>query len=274
MSKEVITLLKKALKIKDRISLDYSEHTIKLAFDEVMVFIEDALAVERSYPVDGKTYNPDPLPDHEYPSKQSTAGEWTKEKRRYFTLLPEEECETLVLKVTRHCSLVIHEACDRLDRAEAENKSLNYQLECTKNHYKRSKEYAARYINMLMECFNFDEGEKANLSALAGAETVRKKINQLKVKFDRAEAELEAKDKLLFAYESVNAPVNPLIAINKELLEACGPFARLADMIPNIHAPDHQWEKFWTAIRALPLDRYREARAAIAKQRKSSSHKN
>ncbi len=50
-----------------------------------------------------------------------------------------------------------------------------------------------------------------------------------------------------------------------DLLEACKPFARLADMIPTPNAPDPQWRKFNTAIRALPLDRYREAKAAIAK---------
>lgn len=49
-----------------------------------------------------------------------------------------------------------------------------------------------------------------------------------------------------------------------DLLEACEPFARLADMIPKPNAPDPQWRKFNTAIRALPLDRYREAKAAIA----------
>lgn len=69
----------------------------------------------------------------------------------------------------------------------AENKSLNYQLETTKSHYKRSKEYAARYINMLMECFDFSEREKANLSGLGGAETVRKKIKQLQAKRDKCD---------------------------------------------------------------------------------------
>ncbi len=57
-------------------------------------------------------------------------------------------------------------------------------------------------------------------------------------------------------------------AINKDLLEACEPFARLADMIPKPDAPDPQWQKFNTAIKALPLDRYREARVAIAKAKK------
>lgn len=53
-----------------------------------------------------------------------------------------------------------------------------------------------------------------------------------------------------------------------DLLEACRPFARLADMIPAPDAPEPQWEKLNTAIRALPLDRYREAQAAIAKATK------
>ena len=57
-------------------------------------------------------------------------------------------------------------------------------------------------------------------------------------------------------------------ATNRDLLKVCGPFARLADMIPEPDAPDPQWEKINTAIRALPLDRYREARAAIAKANK------
>lgn len=54
-------------------------------------------------------------------------------------------------------------------------------------------------------------------------------------------------------------------ASNADLLAACEPFARLADMIPKPDAPDPQWRKFNTAIRALPLDRYREARVAVAK---------
>lgn len=56
-----------------------------------------------------------------------------------------------------------------------------------------------------------------------------------------------------------------LIAAAPDLLEACEPFARIADMIPEPDAPDPQWQKFNTAIRALPLDRYREAKVAIAK---------
>ena len=40
-------------------------------------------------------------------------------------------------------------------------------------------------------------------------------------KIEQLEAKLKAKDELLFAYESVKAPVNPLLAINKDLREAC-----------------------------------------------------
>jgi len=40
-------------------------------------------------------------------------------------------------------------------------------------------------------------------------------------RLDQQSAQLKAKDELLFAYESVNAPVNPLLSINKDLLEAC-----------------------------------------------------
>ncbi len=54
-----------------------------------------------------------------------------------------------------------------------------------------------------------------------------------------------------------------LIAASPELLEACKPFARIADMIPTPDAPNPIWKKFQTAIRAMPFDRYREAKAAI-----------
>jgi len=43
MNEKAIELLEKVLEIKSRISPDYSEHTIKLAADEMMVFVEDAL---------------------------------------------------------------------------------------------------------------------------------------------------------------------------------------------------------------------------------------
>ena len=56
--------------------------------------------------------------------QQPTASEFTKENRSYFTLLPEEECDTLIQKAVRHCSLVIQEACDRLDTSEASRKEL------------------------------------------------------------------------------------------------------------------------------------------------------
>ena len=52
-------------------------------------------------------------------------------------------------------------------------------------------------------------------------------------RLDRAEARLKAKDELLFAYESVNAPVNPLLSINKELLEACEAMKKVWWMVGN-----------------------------------------
>ena len=52
------------------------------------------------------------------------------------------------------------------------------------------------------------------------------KVNQLKADIDRMAKEIEQQraenkrlDKLVFAYESVNAPVNPLLAENKQLKE-------------------------------------------------------
>ena len=46
------------------------------------------------------------------------------------------------------------------------------------------------------------------------------------LEYNILEAKLKAKDELLFAYESVNAPVNPLLSINKDLLEACEKYGR------------------------------------------------
>ncbi len=74
----------------------------------------------------------------------------------------------------------VREACDVIDRAEAENKRLQISW--------------------------------ANENALK--EVAYSKRVEL-------EAKLKAKDKLLYAYESVKAPVNPLLAINKDLLKAC-----------------------------------------------------
>ena len=75
----------------------------------------------------------------------------------------------------------------RPDKAEAENKE--YQIAC---------QDISEMMNITKESI-FKELEKNRI---------------LKVK-------LKAKDELLFAYESVRAPVNPLLSINKELLEAC-----------------------------------------------------
>ena len=44
-------------------------------------------------------------------------------------------------------------------------------------------------------------------------------LNGMLSRLDRTEAELKAKDEIIFAYESVHAPINPLLAINKDLLE-------------------------------------------------------
>ena len=80
--------------------------------------------------------------------------------------------------------------CDRLDKAEAENKALRRP----------------------MEVANF----KVDGMLAVGNELTRRDL-QIK----QLEAKLKAKDELLFAYESVNAPVNPLLAINKDLRDAC-----------------------------------------------------
>lgn len=102
--KEAIAKLKEALEIKKQISPDYTEETIKYAADLMMVHIEDALQL--------------------LTKEQPPASEFTKEKRRYFTVLPEELCDSLAQKTARHCSLTIQELCDRLDTSEAAIKEL------------------------------------------------------------------------------------------------------------------------------------------------------
>jgi hypothetical protein len=120
---QVTELLEKALKVKARISPDYSEHTIKLAVDEMAVLIEDALKIQESYPdvraieyctrLKGKTYNPDPPPTKPYPvCQQPPAGDFTKECREVVIEGPVENRHSIWVKR-------LLEACDRLDASEA-----------------------------------------------------------------------------------------------------------------------------------------------------------
>lgn len=80
-------------------------------------------------------------------------------------------------------------------------------------------------------------------------------------RLDRAEASLKAKDGLLFAYESVNAPINPLLAINKDLLEACEAMQLRIAFIGMPSEPMNENCPDWSREIAL-------SEAAIAKARK------
>lgn len=128
--------------------------------------------------------------------EQPPAGELRKEVDLFFdnmdventTLATAKEDVRQIVRYLKDALNIIDTETQRADKAEGENKALNYQFECTKSHYKRSKEYTACYINMLMECLHFTEPEKANLSVLAGAETVRRKIEQLEAKLKDLES--------------------------------------------------------------------------------------
>ncbi len=91
----------------------------------------------------------------------------------------------------------VFEACNRLDKAEADIKSQKGHIVQLKA---RSKERDIYVVE----------------------------IGKMQDKIEQLEAKLEAKDELLFAYESVNAPVNPLLAINKDLRTACETLLREA----------------------------------------------
>ncbi|KKN07557.1 hypothetical protein LCGC14_1065780 [marine sediment metagenome] len=76
---------------------------------------------------------------------------------------------------------------------------------------------------------------------------------------DKYEAKLKAKDKLLYAYESVNAPVNPLLSINKDLLMACKRDSLLAD-IATAQTPTGDLRNRLTEINILRLAAIQKAK--------------
>lgn len=163
--------------------------------------------------------------------QQLTAGEFTIKMRRIY--MPKDPRIAVPIEWE-----YILKLCDRLDRAEAENKRL--------------KDTLAKDFNEATQRLFKEVG-----------------LDKLQVRLDTAEAENQKlKNQKEYIYKKEVAQLKTAESLNADLLEAVGPFVRLADMIPAPDAPEPQWEKLNTAIRALPLDRYREAQAAIAKATK------
>lgn len=90
--------------------------------------------------------------------QQPPAGEFTKKNREYFTVLPEELCDSLIQKAVRKCCLVIQEACDIIDRAESLNADL---LEACNNS--PAPNYFSTFADFAEECT-----EKASMAIYKG----------------------------------------------------------------------------------------------------------
>ena len=92
---------------------------LKSMFTVSQAMAKNSFDTTLKQPVEGETGNPDPIPDHEYPKQQPTAGDFTKECRAYISgssCMSETSCKGYAER--------LHEACARLDRAEAINKDL------------------------------------------------------------------------------------------------------------------------------------------------------
>ncbi len=116
----------------------------------------------------------------------------------------------------------VREACGRLDKADA------------------------KYENKCDNCVYLEaDGEIIN-------EHINKHIAYDK-QIKQLEAKLKAKDELLFAYESVNAPVNPLLAASREMIKISRQVSSMAG-------------KDWLQGQLLLIDKTDDFEAAIAKQ--------
>ena len=101
----------------------------------------------------------------------------------------------------------VREACDTIDRAEAEIKQARDVAFRWQQIAQERKERADKTEAEIKKYIEMDK-DKSQQSILATEN------------YTRLCKQLEAKDELLFAYESVKAPVNPLLAINKDLAAA------------------------------------------------------
>ena len=118
------------------------------------------------------------------------------------------------------------EACARLDtetqradKAEAELKDIKLELSCPETMECASKKEPLYKWAALVMCLKhkFKDKLKEKSIALANELDDCKPYSGAMQMRKALEAKLKAKDELLFAYESVNAPVNPLLSINKDL---------------------------------------------------------
>ena len=156
--------------------------------------------------------------------EQPPTSVFTKEIRKRWLAEAPHQDSTLDYAI---CAII--DLCARLDRAEAEIKQARDVAFRWQQIAQERKERADKADVENKRLFNFAkklcEDDTDNLdywaeeylhayNVLAGCLKMQDKIELL-------EAKLKAKDELLFAYESVNAPVNPLLAINKDLRDAC-----------------------------------------------------
>ncbi len=191
-AKEAIEDLEKALKIKEQISPDYTEETIKYAADLMMVHIEDALAKLRTAQEPTEQPPAEEYPNSEFIKVQRVAAQYAIEAYEQ----DEEWCPT---KMTR-----LLEACDRLETETQEKRLWKIRVDEAAEYIKDYEDLKAKLDTEIKKNFESERYPIGSMSAM------RKEISQL-------EAKLKAKDELLFAYESVKAPVNPLLSINKDL---------------------------------------------------------
>ena len=174
---------------------DAEEWQIDHSEDCIVVYIDQALALLRA--------------------EQPPASDLTKEIRRIYGDI---KCPSGHI-IKGHDKIL--ELCDRLDtetqradKAEAENRQQQLDFENIEASVCPEDVGFVEYIKQLKAKLREKTIALANelddCKPYSGARQMRKAL----------EAKLKEKDELLFAYESVNAPVNPLLSINKELLVA------------------------------------------------------
>ncbi|KKL62605.1 hypothetical protein LCGC14_2183480, partial [marine sediment metagenome] len=156
--------------------------------------------------------------------EQPPAGDFTKEVRLVLDMPPDESLTGKAYISSLETLLRI--ACKKIDKAEA------------------------KYENKCETCVYLEaDGEIIN-------EHIDKHIAYDK-RIKHLEAKLKAKDELLFAYESVKAPVNPLLAASKEMI-------KISRQVSSMAGAD------WLQGQLLLIDKTDDFEDAIIKAKQSS----